>query len=417
MKGSSYTQVTQKVYPNLISRLLGRATTTDYLIPNLPEDLIQAGSEGIGTTEALSAPLYVRGPDGVWNYVTDIKIDPQVAISKFSDALKANYNIANPEEASTETLPEIYKAMQEAAEGKGIPFEGKIYSLDDFIKAIQGRTLENSNLPAIIGKDGEPLTPKEVTQLIFDLKSSPPTDFIGTMWQGIVDKNPAIISEGTIYSQPSLFQRLLGNTQQNPQATFRILTLYLQRAAAEDSDIPADEADTVAQDAALKLTNNMIALQKAVNAYLTSGAPPNMLTAGSAMPLLTAGMNELESRLFSDLVSQGFLDPQGNHVSNPNPAPTSGGTQAGNEGYIYIQNPDGTVTIQKVIQNPKEEQGEKELTKEEQQEAEKEENKQMQNEEEGQEQQTQITEPGVEEGVQITEPIIAGRLLSSNALP
>ena len=404
LKGSSYTQVTQKVYPNLISRLLGRTATYQYMIPNLPEDLIQAGSEGIGTTEALSAPLYIRGPDGVWNYVTDIKIDPQVAISKFSDALKANYNIANPEEASTETLPEIYKAMQEAAEGKGIPFEGKIYQLDDFIKAIQGRTLENSNLPAIIGKDGEPLTPKEVTQLIFDLKSSPPTDFIGTMWQGIVDKNPAIISEGTIYSQPSLFQRLLGNTQQNPQATFRILTLYLQRAAAEASDIPADEAATVAQDAALKLTNNMIALQKAVNSYLTSGAAPNMLTAGSAMPLLTAGMNELEARLFSDLVSQGFLDPQGNHVSNPSPAPTSGGTQAGNEGYIYIQNPDGTVTIQKVIQNPKEEQGEKELTKEEQHEAEKEENKQMQNEEEGQEQQTQITEPGIEEGVQVTEP-------------
>jgi hypothetical protein len=294
--------------------------------------------------------------------------------------------------------------MQEAAEGKGIPFEGKIYQLDDFIKAIQGRTLENNNLPAIIGKDGEPLTPKEVTQLIFDLKSSPPTDFIGTMWQGIVDKNPAIISEGTIYSQPSLFQRLLGNTQQNPQATFRILTLYLQRAAAEDSDIPVDEADTVAEDAALKLTNNMIALVKAVNAYLTSGVAPSMLTAGSAMPLLTAGMNELEARLFSDLVSQGFLDPQGNHVSNPSPAPTSGGTQAGNEGYIYIQNPDGTVTIQKVIQNPKEEQGEKELTKEEQNEAEKEENKQMQNEEEGEEKQTQITEPGVEEGVQITEP-------------
>ena len=70
----------------------------------------------------------------------------------------------------------------------------------------------------------------------------------------------------------------------------------------------------------------MIALQKAVNAYLTSGAAPNMLTAGSAMPLLTAGMNELEARLFSDLVSQGFLDPQGSKASNPSPAPTSGGT-------------------------------------------------------------------------------------------
>ena len=404
LKGSSYTEVTQRVYPSLLSRLLGRTATYQYLIPNLPEDLIQAGSEGIGTTEALSTPLYVRGTDGVWRYVTDVKIDPQVAISKLSDALKVDYNIENPEQATTETLPVLYKAMQEASEGNGIPFEGKIYQLDDFVKAIQGRVFENSNLPAIIGKDREPLTPKEVTQLLFDLKSSPPTDFIGTMWKGMIEGNPAILSQGTIYSQPSLFQRLLGNTQQNPQATFNILTLYLKSAAAEDGDIPAAEADTAATDAALKLTNNMIALQRAVNNYLIANPAPNMLPAGSAMPILTAGMNELEARLFSDLVAQGFLDPQGNSVSNANPTPTSGGTQAGNEGYIYIQNPDGTVTVQKVIQNPNEEQGEKELTKEEQNEAEKEENNQMHNEKEGEEQQTQIGEPGMEEGIQIIEP-------------
>ncbi len=364
MNGQSYTEVTQKVYNNIFDKLLGKVTTYQYYIP-LTEDLLSTGEHGLGFTEDISSPLYVRGADGVLRQVTNIKIPQQLAISELSKALETDFNIANPEEVATETLPELYKAVEEAAsKGEGIPFQGKIYNVDEFIKAMQGGAFEQSNLPAIIGKDGQPLEPKEVLNLLFTLKNDPPTDFIGNMWQGVAHGNPAIYSQGTIYSNPSFFDRLLGRAQQDPQATFEILLVYLKNLAVQDSEIPADAADSVAQDTALKLTNNIIALQNAAMNYLTTHTVAE-LPAGSGIPMLTAGMSGLEAKLFADLVSQGFLNQNGNPVTQSKeeaPAP-SGGTQQGNSEYIYIENPDGTVTIQKVVYTSNEQQEQQEIEK------------------------------------------------------
>ncbi|MGC8580547.1 MAG: hypothetical protein ACP5MB_10910, partial [bacterium] len=399
MQGRSYNQITEKVYPNLLSRLLGRTTTYQFYTP-LTEDLITA-AKGLATTEDVSAPLYIRGSDGILRYVTDIKINPQLAISEFSKALDVNYNIANADQVASQTLPAIYDGLSELPKYDGIPFEGKIYSVDDFIKAIQRGNFASKNLPAIIGKNGEPLPSEDVLKLIFDLKDSPPADFVGRMWKGIVDGNPAIYSEGAIYSQPSLFERLLRIAQRNPRTTFEILQIYLKNIANSEG---ISDADNVVTDTALKLTNNMLALQNAINNALATQTY-YMLPPGSGIPILTSGMSDLEARLFNDLVAQGFLDQNGNPIEqkSSSEAPTpSGGSQEGNEGYIYIQNPDGTISMQKVVQTPTEEQQqqEKEITKEEQKEI-------QQSEESEQTEQTQESEEQIEQpqgSIQITEP-------------
>ncbi|MHB1802787.1 MAG: hypothetical protein ACYCU5_14215, partial [Actinomycetes bacterium] len=347
----SISVIEQDVFKNPIDKALGKTTTQTFLVPS-SEDLITTSKEGISPTTGDTSPLFKVNPDGSLTKIGDINPTPQVAVTRLSKFVKptpTSETIEQVTPTATISVPEGTPAFEEAISKPQPPtptqqIEGEIYNLKNYNKLT---AIPSNEEPASITTYTRPsdstestIRPSPSTSVNFELEKQIGT-IQGAIKNGVVGGFPVSLAKGTVFD--------MSTGQANPLFDFKILQTEAEDIAAKEQ---AGEPVTPAEGAFLRSYDQYLATQAnivtSINNIPTETPGPLALTggAGNILSLPPGAAASVPASITEGGYGNGLPLPQG-YVGTPPVPPSQGGKVIGeSNGYTYILNPDGTVSIE-----------------------------------------------------------------------